>query len=84
MHKDAFGDGQIDCLDGEDESPKHTVVNSEIHGHHLTFIQFWKSLNFFAFNKDFVSVYDFIFPFSNVYHNNIFDGFVTLHLPTRS
>ncbi|XP_041820725.1 complement factor I [Chelmon rostratus] len=28
---DALGDGQIDCLDGEDESQKYTMGNSEIH-----------------------------------------------------
>uniref|UniRef100_UPI0037E98EC1 complement factor I n=1 Tax=Semicossyphus pulcher TaxID=241346 RepID=UPI0037E98EC1 len=27
LHKEAVADGQIDCLDGEDESPKHTMDN---------------------------------------------------------
>lgn len=31
VHQDALSDGQMDCLDGEDESVKHTMDNSEIH-----------------------------------------------------
>uniref|UniRef100_A0A3Q3WRG9 trypsin n=1 Tax=Mola mola TaxID=94237 RepID=A0A3Q3WRG9_MOLML len=30
VHKDALVDGQMDCLDGEDESQKHNLDNSEV------------------------------------------------------
>lgn len=71
LHKDALSDGQIDCLDGDDETDKNLRRDSEMLGHLLTFTSFGMytccMISFFLFKKG-----------SNLHHNNILDAYVLL------